>query len=65
MTVEGYNAQPGQHPEPYMNSIGPDYFATLGVPIIAGRDFTLKDVNKVKHGPEVDANFLNATGHHQ
>ena len=54
MTVEGYNAQPGQHPEPYMNSIGPDYFATLGVPIIAGRDFTLKDVNKVKHGPEVD-----------
>jgi predicted permease len=54
VTVEGYAAKPGQSPEPFMNSISPDYFATLGVPIIMGRDFTVKDVQRVKHGPDKD-----------
>ena len=54
VTVEGYTAKPGQTPEPFMNSVSPNYFATLGVPILAGRDFTIKDVEQVKHGPEVD-----------
>ncbi len=50
MTAEGYQAGPGQHPEPFMNVISPNYFATLGVPILEGRDFTMKDVQRVKHG---------------
>ena len=54
MTVEGYTAKPGQNPEPYMNSVSPNYFAALGIPILSGRDFTVKDVNRVKHGPEPD-----------
>ncbi len=54
MTVEGYTAKPGQSPEPFMNSISPNYFATLGVPILQGRDFTIKDVDRVKHGPDPD-----------
>src|SRR5579864_5395403 len=54
VTVEGYTPKPGDGPEPYMNSISPGYFATLGVPILAGRDFTLKDVDQVKHGPDKD-----------
>ena len=33
-----------------MNSIGPGYFATLDVPILAGRDFTTKDTDTVQHG---------------
>src|SRR5258707_146739 len=54
MSVEGFTpAKPGEHAEPYMNSIGPNYFATLGVPIVAGRDFTINDNHQVKHGPEV------------
>src|SRR6267154_1781671 len=36
-----------------MNSISPNYFATLGVPIVAGRDFRSNDNHQVKHGPEV------------
>jgi len=60
VTVEGYTAKPGQHPEPYMNSISPNYFATLGVPIVMGRDFTLKDVQRVKHASEPD-NFSPTT----
>ena len=53
MTVEGYNpARPDDHAEPYMNQIGANYFATLGVPIIAGRDFTPNDTREVKNGPQ-------------
>jgi predicted permease len=55
MTAEGFKAAPGRHPEPYMNSISPNYFATMGVPILQGRDFTLKDVQHVKHGDKPDA----------
>jgi len=54
MTAEGYKAAPGQHPEPFMNSISPNYFATMGTPILQGRDFTLKDVQTVKHGDKSD-----------
>jgi predicted permease len=53
MSAEGFTpAKPDEHAEPYMNAIGPNYFATLGVPIVAGRDFTINDNHEVKHGPE-------------
>jgi predicted permease len=54
MTAEGYNAKPGQQPEPYMNSISPNYFATMGIPILQGRDFTIKDSLTVPHGKKSD-----------
>lgn len=55
MTVEGYTpAKPEDRAEPFMNAIGPGYFATLGVPIVAGRDFRLTDDHEVKKGPEDD-----------
>ena len=53
VSVEGFTpATPDQHAQPFMNSIGPNYFSTLGVPIIAGRDFRTSDNREVKHGPE-------------
>ena len=55
MTVEGYNpAKPEDRPEPFMNQISPNYFATLGVPIVLGRDFTVNDNREVKNGPQPD-----------
>jgi predicted permease len=54
MTVEGYNATGGQRAEPYMNWISPGYFEALRVPLLSGRDFTLKDTNSVWHGPDPD-----------
>ena len=50
VTVEGYTPpKAGDHPEPFMNAISPNYFATLGIPIVAGRDFNLRDTGEVLH----------------
>ena len=55
MTVEGYTpSKPEDRAEPFMNAISPGYFATLGVPIVAGRDFRLTDDHEVKKGPKED-----------
>ncbi len=55
MTAEGYApTKPDDHPQSYMNQIGPGYFATLGVPIIAGRDFRLTDNRVVKRANATD-----------
>jgi predicted permease len=52
MSVEGFTPdKPDDHAEPYMNQISPNYFATLGVPILAGRDFTPNDNREIKHSP--------------
>jgi predicted permease len=53
MTVEGFNPPtPDAHPEPYMNEISPNYFATMGVPIVNGRDFRPSDTGEVNHHPD-------------
>ena len=45
--AEGYPADPGQEQPPICDMISPRLFATLGVPIVAGRDFTVLDTRPV------------------
>jgi predicted permease len=54
VTIEGYRPKATETPDPYMNSISPGYFDAMGVPILAGRDFTLKDNQFQQHGPRPD-----------
>ncbi len=43
VSVQGYPAGPDTDMNSRYNEIGPDYFRTLGVPLIAGREFTRSD----------------------
>jgi len=47
--VEGYTPKPGENMNPEFNAVSPGYFATLGVPLLEGRDFTGRDVAVIQH----------------
>jgi putative ABC transport system permease protein len=54
VTIEGHVRAPQENTQAYMNSISPGYFAALGAPVVAGRDFTLQDTEQIKHGTDED-----------
>jgi predicted permease len=41
--VEGHVNAPGEDARAHLNAVGPRYFATLGTPVVAGREFTDRD----------------------
>lgn len=43
-SVEGHTAKDGEDMQAFMNSLSPDYFKTMGIPILAGRDFDWRDI---------------------
>ncbi|HEY0101353.1 MAG TPA: ABC transporter permease [Pyrinomonadaceae bacterium] len=43
VSVEGYQPQPKEDTELNTNIISPDYFKTLGIPLLQGRDFSAED----------------------
>jgi predicted permease len=43
VSVEGYKAGPDTDMNARFNEIGPSYFRTLGIPLLAGREFTRSD----------------------
>jgi predicted permease len=43
VAVDGYQPPPDEQPTVQYNEIGPDYFATVGIPLLSGREFTRSD----------------------
>lgn len=77
IAVDGYQAAPNEQPAVEYNEVGPDYFQTVGIPLISGREFTRADnesslpvaiVNDVMvtqywHGEDPMGKRLQANGH--
>jgi predicted permease len=54
MSVEGHRAQDGEDMQAFMNSLSPDYFRSMGVPVLEGRDFRPGDLRDWSQpGPKV------------
>jgi len=43
VTVEGYSTKVGEFVDPHMQFISPGFFETMGIPILLGRDFSIRD----------------------
>ena len=43
IAIEGFSHKPTETPDPHMQFISPDYFKTMQIPILAGRDFRMSD----------------------
>lgn len=43
IAVDGFESQPDEQPTVEYNEVGPEYFATMGIPLLSGRDFTSAD----------------------
>jgi macrolide transport system ATP-binding/permease protein len=43
ISVEGYEPLPDERPTAEYNEVDPGYFATMGIPLVSGRDFTRGD----------------------
>jgi macrolide transport system ATP-binding/permease protein len=49
IAVDGYESQPNEQLTAEYNEVSPDYFATLGIPLISGREFTRADDESAPH----------------
>src|SRR3989440_12763029 len=46
IVVDGYQPPPEESPTVEYNEVGDDYFVTMGIPLVAGREFTRADDEK-------------------
>ena len=70
VTIDSYSPKVGELPDPHMNFVSPDYFKTMGIHLLAGRDFRSTDVLNSDKVCIVNATFakkyfgtINAVGH--
>jgi predicted permease len=70
VTIDSYSPKTGELPDPHMNFLSPDYFKTMGIPLLAGRDFRISDTLTAEKVCIVNEAFakkyfgtVNAVGH--
>jgi predicted permease len=54
IAVEGYVPPPGEQPTADYNEVGPGFLATLGIPLVSGREFTRADDGEAPRVAVVD-----------
>ncbi|HSB76310.1 MAG TPA: ABC transporter permease [Terriglobales bacterium] len=58
ITIEGYTARENEDMHVWRNDVGPDYFSTLGTPLLAGREFRVSDAAGSPKVAIVNATFV-------
>ncbi len=58
ITIEGYSAKPDERPDPHMQYASPDFFKTLKIPVLLGRDFTDRDTSGAPKVAIVNQKFV-------
>ena len=58
VSVQGFQRGPDIDSNARFNMVGPDYFRTLGIPLLAGREFTRQDAAKSPRVAIVNEAFL-------
>ena len=58
VTVQGFQRGPDIDSNSRFNMVGPDYFKTLGIPLLAGREFTRQDILSAPKVAIVNERFL-------
>ena len=63
IAVDGYVPPPEEQPSVDYNQVGPDYFATMGIPLISGREFTRADDENARLVAIVNETMVNRYWH--
>jgi|SRR5579871_860995 len=58
ITVAGYNPQPGERMKVYVMPAGPEFFKTMEIPLLLGRDFTKRDNEDAPKAAVVNDTFV-------
>jgi predicted permease len=56
-SVEGHKAADGEDMQAFMNAVSPGYFATMGTPLLEGRDFDRRDIKENSRVAIVNQSF--------